>query len=38
MKALLPTSTTMETDGKDDNVELPNMGDMGVVMDMEKVT
>jgi hypothetical protein len=38
MKALLPTSTTMEIDGKYDNVELPNTGDMGVVMDMEKVT
>lgn len=35
---LLPTSTTMEIDGKYENeVELLNMGHMGVVMDMEKV-
>jgi hypothetical protein len=38
MKALLPTLTTMEIDGKYENVKLPNMGDMGVVMDVEKVT
>ncbi|CAK9223468.1 unnamed protein product [Sphagnum troendelagicum] len=38
MKTLLPTSTTMEIDGKYENVELLNMGDVGVVTNMEKVT
>jgi hypothetical protein len=38
IEALLPTSTTMEIDGKYENVELLNMGDVEVVMDMEKVT
>jgi hypothetical protein len=38
MNTLFPTSTTMEIDGKYENVELPNGGDVGVVTDMEKVT
>jgi hypothetical protein len=38
MKTLFPTSTTMEIDGKHDNVGLCNMGDMGIVPNMERVT
>ncbi len=38
MKILFPTSTTMEIDGKHENVGLCNMGDMGIVPSMERFT